>query len=146
VNVEKTAGQYVRGKKVNGGRVMEYNEMIRRVRRLDFIRNDQTANTAVKDVLGILAGSLNDEQARKLAGKFPEDVVLGSFGSVDKKTTISVNEYTAGICSQLKISVHQARMLLRNVLYFTKETSGANDFPEIKKSLPNDWADAIQNA
>ncbi len=126
---------------------MEYDEIIRRVRRLDFIRNDQRANAAVKAVLGILAGSLSDEQARKLAGKFPDHLALDSIGGDGKRMdTISVAEYTAGICAQFKISLHQARMLLRNVLYFTKEASGANDFPDIKKSLPNDWADAIQNA
>jgi uncharacterized protein (DUF2267 family) len=126
---------------------MHYDEIIRRVRRLDFIRNDQRANAAVKAVLGILAGSLSDEQARKLAEKFPEHLGLNSFGSDGgRMQAISVAEYTANICAQFKISVHQARMLVRNVLYFTKEASGADDFPDIKKNLPNDWAEAIQNA
>lgn len=127
---------------------MDYYEIIRRVRKLDFIRNDQTADAAVKAVLANLAGILSDEQARMLAGKFPGHLALGRFGGGGQKTmqTLSVKEYTAGICAQFKISVPQARTLLRNVLYFTKEASGANVILDIKKSLPHDWAEAIQNA
>jgi uncharacterized protein (DUF2267 family) len=126
---------------------MNYDELIRRVRMLDFIRNDQRAQAAVKAVLGILAGSLRDEQARKLAGKFPEHLALNSFGTDGRQIgAITVADHTASICAQFKISVHQARILVRNVLYFTKEVSGANDFPDIRNNLPNDWAEAIQNA
>lgn len=126
---------------------MNYDEMIRRVRKLDFIRNDQTADAAVKAVLGILVSRLSDEQARKLAEKFPEHLALNRFGSDDRSMQpISVTEYTAGISAQYKISVHQARTLVRNVLYFTKVASGDNFVLDIKKGLPVDWAEAIQNA
>jgi uncharacterized protein (DUF2267 family) len=126
---------------------MNYDEMIRRVRKLDFIRNDQTADAAVKAVLGILVSRLSDEQARKLAEKFPEHLALNRFGSDDRSMQpISVTEYTAGISAQYKISVHQARTLVRNVLYFTKVASGDTFVLDIKKGLPVDWAEAIQNA
>ena len=126
---------------------MNYDEIIKRVRKLDFIRNDQRADAAVKAVLGILASRLNDEQAHKLAEKFPEQLAQNRFGSDDRgMQPISVTEYTAGISAQYKISVHQARTLVRNVLYFTKLASGDNFILDIKKGLPVDWAEAIQNA
>jgi hypothetical protein len=132
----------------HGGRTtMDNHEMTRRVRKLDFIRNDQTADAAVKAVLGILASRLNDEQAHKLAEKFPEHIVLNRFGSDDRSMQpVSVSEYTAGISAQYKISVHQARTLVRNVLYFAKVASGDSFILDIKKGLPIDWAEAIQNA
>lgn len=126
---------------------MNYSEIIRRVRRLDFIRNDETAAAAVKAVLGTLAGRLNDEHARKLAEKFPEHLAHDGFG--DERRTLeplSVKDYTTNVCAQFKLSQHQARTLMRTVLYFTKEASGDTVILDIKKSLPTDWAEAIQNA
>jgi uncharacterized protein (DUF2267 family) len=126
---------------------MDYHEMIRRVRKLDFIRNDETADAAVKAVLGILACALTEEQARKLSEKFPEQLALNRSGSGDRSMQpVSVKEYTAGICAEYKISVHQARTLVRNVLYFTKIASGDNFILDIRQKLPVDWAEAIQNA
>ncbi len=125
---------------------MDYFEITRRVRKLDFIRNDQTANAAVKTVLDSLARRLNEEQAHTLADKFPEQLALESFeGENKKRETLSVADYTAGISTQFKISVYQARTLVRNVLYFTKEAFGANGILDIR-SMPADWAEAIQNA
>ena len=126
---------------------MGYHEIIRRVRRLDFIRNDQTADAAVKSILNVLADSLNYEQRRLFAEKFPELQSLDRFGEDKPKSqSIPVSEYTAGICAQFNITLHQSRTLLRNVLYFTREASGANAIHDVMKSLPNDWSEAIQNA
>ncbi len=126
---------------------MDYQEMIRRVRKLDFIRDEQTADAAVKKLYGILAGRVNGEQVRTGAGKFPEPFVLEN-GNGDQKRTVSVSvaEHLAQSRAQFDISIYQARTLLRNVLYYTKEVSGAAVLSEIGKSLPNDWAEAIQKA
>lgn len=125
---------------------MDYSEITRRVRMLDFIRNDQTASAAVKTVLDSLASRLNDEQAHTLADRFPGQLALERFGGENKKMeTLSVADYIAGISTQFKISVFQARTLVRNVLYFTKEAFGASVILDIR-SMPADWAEAIQNA
>ena len=88
---------------------MDYSEITRRVRKLDFIGNDQAANAAVKTVLDGLACRLNDEQAHTLADKFPGHVDLEKCGSESKKIeTLSVADYIAGISTQFKISVYQA--------------------------------------
>ncbi|OGW49163.1 MAG: hypothetical protein A2078_04320 [Nitrospirae bacterium GWC2_57_9] len=126
---------------------MNYSEIIRRVRMLDFIRNDEKAAAAVKAVLGILACRLSDEQARKLAEKFPETLAQDRAGSdYQRMKMVSFKEYNDAICSQFKLSLHQARILTRTVLYFAKEASGDNAILDFKKNLPNDWAEAIQNA
>ena len=126
---------------------MDFYGITKRVRKLEFIGNDQRADTAVKAVLGILASRMSDEHASKLATKFPEHIAAERFGSYhNKMEAISVTQYTAGISSEFKISVHQARTLMRNVLYFTKEAAGVDVIMDIKKSLPIDWAEAIQNA
>lgn len=126
---------------------MNYNEIIRRVRRLDFIRNDEKAAAAVKTVLGVVAGRLSEEQARKLAEKFPEQFFGGS-PEIEpvKPAAFSVKECNDSICSQFKLSVHQGRTLIRTVLYFTKEASGDTFIMDIKKSLPSDWAEAMEKA
>ena len=125
---------------------MDYSEMTKRVRKLDFIGNDQAANAAVKTVLDGLACRLNDEQAHTLADKFPGHLALERCESENKKIeTLPVADYIAGISTQFKISVYQARTLVRNVLYFTKEAFGANVILDIR-SMPADWAEAIQNA
>ncbi len=125
---------------------MDYSEITRRVRMLDFIRNDQTADAAVKTVLDSLVHRLNDEQAHTLADKFPGQLALESFGCEDKKMeTLSIADYIAGISTQFKISVYQARTLVRNVLYFTKEAFGTGMVLDLR-CMPADWAEAIQSA
>lgn len=125
---------------------MDYHEMTRRVRRLDFIRNEQTADAAVKAVLGILASRLNEEHARKITGK--AEFLLQDRASDDQKRiqTITVAEHISQVRSQFKLTIHQARILVRNVLYFAKEASGETALAEIRKSLPADWSEAIHNA
>ncbi len=126
---------------------MDYDEMIRRIRRLEFIRNEEKANVAAKGILAVLAGSLDEQSAGKITGKFGELLMMNRPG-VDQKRmeNISMAEYLRQIGVQYKISSHQARMLVRNVLYFAKEASGESALVEIGKSLPNDWAEAFQNA
>lgn len=126
---------------------MDYKEMIGRVRRLDFIKNEQKADAAVKAILGILAGRLNEEHARKITEKFGGRIIPNRAGNGQKRSeTISFSEYIAEIRSQFNISVHQARVLVRNVLYFANEASGDGMLVEIGKSLPLDWSEAIRNA
>lgn len=127
---------------------MDYQELTRRVRRLDFIRDQQTADAAVKEILCILASRLPEEHAQKFTARFGSQVfVVGKEGSDLKKAeNVSVADIIVRLRSQYKLSVHQARILVRNVLYYAKEASGANALVEIRKSLPPDWADAIQNA
>lgn len=127
---------------------MDYQELTRRVRRLDFIRNQQTADAAVKEILTIFASRLSEEHAQKFTARFGDQVlVVGREGSDLKKVeNVTVADIIARLRSQYKLSVHQARILVRNVLYYAKEASGANALVEIRKSLPSDWAEAIQNA
>ncbi len=127
---------------------MDYQELTRRIRRLDFVRNQQTADAVVKEILGIFASRLPEEHAQKFTARFGDQImIVGKEGSDIKRTdVVSVSDIIARLRSQYKLSVHQARILVRNVLYYAKEASGGNALVEIRKSLPADWADAIYNA
>ncbi len=104
---------------------MDYHEMIRRIRKLDFIRNEQTADAAVKAILGVLASRLNEDGAQNMTGKFAEFLIQNKPREHQARSgAVSVAENMAEIRAQFKLSIHQANVLFRNVLYFTKEASG----------------------
>lgn len=50
---------------------MEYEDFIRAVSELDFIQDEEEADSAVKAALGILASRLDEEEARKLTEYLP---------------------------------------------------------------------------
>lgn len=126
---------------------MDYQEIIRRVKELDFIGDEETADAAVKAVLGILASRLDEVQARRLTESLPEPLTLERLRGHQKRIEeISVAQYIAEIGTQFKISTDQANTLINTVLHIAKEATGDGVLVEIENRLPSDWAETIQKA
>ena len=126
---------------------MEYEEIIKRISKLDFIKDDQTADAAVKAVLGILAGRLDEVQARKFTEKLPEPLTLEKLRGLERRVDpITVDYYISTIGTQFALTKDQASTLVQNVLHLAKEVTGDGVLVEIERFLPSDWAEAIQKA
>lgn len=126
---------------------MEYEDFIREVAQLDFIQDEEEADSAVKATLGILAGRLNEEEARKLTEYLPIPLTYEKLrGDQAGETDISAEEYIAEIADQFSIDEDQAHQLVSTIFQVTKEAVGFDTLAELERSLPDDWAEFIENA
>ena len=126
---------------------MDYKEMIKEIRDLDFSINEQTADSAVKAVLGIIVSSLEEDQARKLTEKLPKTLTLDKLLYHEMRIApLSVGDYVSSISALFRFSQDQARTIVKKVLHTLKEATGDGVLVEIERYLPNDWAEAIEKA
>lgn len=125
---------------------MEYREFIDRVRKLEFIDDEQTADSAVKSVLGIFASRMQETQAHDLVSKLPRQLDMETLrGHQNSPTNLSVGEYAGVISQQFNLSLDQSRDLINTVWQIARESVGTQRFTELSKNVPGDWAEAIRN-
>lgn len=125
---------------------MEYRDFIDRVKKLQFIQDEQTADAAVKSVLGILTSRMQETQAYNLTEKLPQQLDLETLrGHQEHPTNLSINEYAGVISQQFNLSLDQSRELINTVWQTAKETVGTQRFAQLSKNVPGDWAEAIKN-
>jgi uncharacterized protein (DUF2267 family) len=127
---------------------MEYNEFIKKVEDLDFIKTREKADAAVKAVLGILASRLKESQAHELTEKLPAPLTYGKLRShqMGVALAITVDVYVKDIEAQFHLQEDQARQLIMTVLHITKNALDPDTLADLKTNLPPDWAEAIQKA
>lgn len=127
---------------------MEYNDFIRKVRDLDFIKDQDTADAAVKAVLGILTSRLKEPLAHKLTDRLPEPLSYEKLRSHQKSVAIaiSVESYVSEIATQFNISRDQAGTLVKTVLNITKNALDPATLDEFKQYLSSDWDEALDKA
>ncbi|MHB9155522.1 MAG: DUF2267 domain-containing protein [Endomicrobiales bacterium] len=127
---------------------MEYDRFIQEVRKLGFIKDQDSADAAVKAVLGILASRLKEPQARGLSARLPAPLDYEKLRSHQAKVAlmISVDEYLAELSSQFKITLDQAGQLARTVLHVAKQAVGSDTAAELEENLSPDWAAFLKEA
>ncbi|MBE9168223.1 DUF2267 domain-containing protein [Pleurocapsales cyanobacterium LEGE 06147] len=126
---------------------MEYQQFTQEVENLDFISERDTADAAVKAVLGILASRMEESDAQKLTEQLPEPLTLEKLRSHQQRIiNISVDQFFEEISTQFKLSVEQARTLANRVFHLTKDAVGNETVNEIQSHLPSDWASVLQGA
>lgn len=125
---------------------MEYEKFIDAAYSLPFITDRNTAEAAVKAVLGILASKLEEEQAHKLTENLPEPLAYERLHSHQaRKLPISADEYVAVICQQFHLDDIQGSQLIQETLRVTKQPA-QNQIRELISCLPPDWSALIESA
>ncbi|MBE9049386.1 DUF2267 domain-containing protein [Nostocales cyanobacterium LEGE 11386] len=125
---------------------MEYERFVDAACSLPFIQDKETADAAVKAVLGILASKLEDEQAHQLSDSLPEPLTYERLHSHQvRKLPISADEYITVIREQFKLDDIQASQLIQQTLRVTKEAV-KDKINEFTSRLPADWSALIEAA
>lgn len=126
----------------------DYREFIQEVNALDFIKDEATADAAVKAVLGILVSRLEEPQAYRLTETLPAPLSLGRLRGHQTATAlmISFEQYIKEISVQFRLNYEQAHLLVNTVLRRTRKTIDRTLLDELITHLPPDWSAAVIQA
>ncbi len=103
---------------------MEHEEFVSELRTCEFIRDEGTADAAAKAVLGILAGSMDEEEARLLTRFLPEPFTLEALrGHQARRMGITTPQFIEEIRRQLKLGDKDAGLLILTVLNAAKKAA-----------------------
>jgi len=127
---------------------MDYQNFIQRIKELGFMKSQERADAAIKAVLGILASSMRDEQAREMTRQFPSQISYDKLRGHQKRVAlmIPVSEYIEEIARQFDISEDDALRLIDTVMHSAKTFLSGKTIEDMKAVLPIDWADLIERA
>ncbi len=126
---------------------MDYQEFVKDVKALGFVEDEATAGAAVKAVLGIMASSLDEEDAGKITEALPEPLNLSKLrGQQVRAKPVDFNYCVAEIAQQFKLDEEQARELADTVLRTTRAALGSKKLGEVEDILPESWRAAIEHA
>jgi len=126
---------------------MDYQIFLDSVKRLQFIRTADAADAAIKAVLGILASSMNREQAEKFVSKLPEPLTIKTLRSPQARPLdITIEEFFDEIGSEFKLNTGQAKKLVDTVFRLTKDAVGEETITEVEFDMPADVAEELEAA
>jgi uncharacterized protein (DUF2267 family) len=126
---------------------MDYQEFLQEVVKLEFIRDEVTAERAIKTVLGVLASKLEEPRAIKLAENLPHPLALDELRNYQiEELPIPVEETIDTIGAHLQLDHEQVRILVNTVLHFAKNYMGDSTVTEIERDLPMDWILTLEKA
>lgn len=126
--------------------MIDYQEFLDEVRALQLFDNEWHRDAAIKAVLGMVASRMQLTQARKMTELLPEPLTLEKLRShQNTPTPLSIAEYVRSVGQQFKLTDEQARQLINTVWQLAKDSMGADNFVELSKNLPGDWAEAMRN-
>jgi uncharacterized protein (DUF2267 family) len=126
---------------------MEYIELYERVRDLPFIPDADTADAAVKSVLGHLASRMDPVHAGQLSELLPEPLSMERMRGQRRPTTaITVEQFESDVREQFRLDRGQARELIETVLHVLKHHARHAMVDDWRNSLPADWAALLKNA
>jgi uncharacterized protein (DUF2267 family) len=126
---------------------MDYQRFLDGVKRLQFIRTEQEADAAIKAVLGILASSMNQEQAEKFASRLPEPLTIKTLRSHQARPLdITIEEFFDEIGAEFNLNPDQAKKLVDTVFRLTKDAVGEETITEVEFDMPADVAEELEAA
>lgn len=127
---------------------MEYQEFLETVQQLDFIENEQTADAAIKAVLGILASRMSEVQAQEFLDELPEPLTLEHLRGRQQpaQSSIPADEYFQEIQEQFKLDEQQATTLVGEVLRVAKQAIPEGKQYQVIKALPSEWEAVVRGA
>lgn len=125
--------------------MVTYKKFLQDVKSLEFVTNNEMADSAVKAILGIVASSLQEEQAIRLAENLPEPLTFEKLRSHQKRAIApTLKEFVSEISAQFRLDYNQAHELVDTVFHTTKEVVGLNVISDIEEDLPSDVAEEIE--
>jgi uncharacterized protein (DUF2267 family) len=120
---------------------MDYGKFVHEIAQLDYIRNEEEADAAIKAVLGIIVSSLDVEVARRLTDALPHPLTLEKLRSHQARTLAIPADYFFGeLSNQFKINEAQAEDLAIHVLHHVKELLPEKDLQAVEEHLPAEMA------
>ena len=126
---------------------MDYQKFLDTVKRLQFIRTEAAADAAIKAVLGILASSMNREQAEKFVSRLPEPLTIETLRSHQARPLdITIEEFFDEIGSEFKLNPDQAKKLVDTVFRLTKDAVGEETITEVEFDMPAEVAEELEAA
>lgn len=126
---------------------MDYQRFLDTVKRLQFIRTEEAADAAIKAVLGILASSMNREQADKFVSKLPEPLDIKTLRSHQAlQLDITIEEFFDEIGAEFKLNPEQAKKLVDTVFRLTKDAVGEETITEVEFDMPAEVAEELEAA
>lgn len=126
---------------------MEYRSFIEGVKKLSFIRTEERSDAAVKAVLGILASSMNREQAEKFTSRLPEPLNIQNLRSHQARPLdITIEEFFDEIGAQFRLNPDQAKILVDTVFRLAKGAVGEDTITEVEYDMPPDVAEELEAA
>lgn len=126
---------------------MDYQKFLDTVKRLQFIRTEEAADAAIKAVLGILASSMNREQAEKFVSRLPEPLNIKTLRSHQARPLdITIEEFFDEIGAEFKLNPDQAKKLVDAVFRLTKDAVGEETITEVEFDMPAEVAEELEAA
>ncbi|MBI2400695.1 MAG: DUF2267 domain-containing protein [Deltaproteobacteria bacterium] len=126
---------------------MDYQRFLDTVKRLQFIRTEEDADAAIKTVLGILASSINQEQAKKFVSKLPEPLTIETLRSHQARPLdITIEEFFDEVGAEFKLNPDQAKKLVDTVFRLTKDAVGEETITEVEFDMPAEVAEELEAA
>lgn len=126
---------------------MDYQRFLDGVKRLQFIRTEAAADAAIKAVLGILASSMNQEQAEKFASRLPEPLNIKTLRSPQSRPIdITIEEFFDEIGAEFNLNPDQAKKLVDTVFRLTKNAVGEETITEVEFDMPAEVAEELEAA
>jgi uncharacterized protein (DUF2267 family) len=126
---------------------MDYQRFLDGVKRLQFIRTEAAADAAVKAVLGILASSMNQEQAEKFVSRLPEPLNIKTLRSPQARPIdITIEEFFDEIGAEFNLNPDQAKKLVDTVFRLTKNAVGEETITEVEFDMPAEVAEELEAA
>jgi uncharacterized protein (DUF2267 family) len=120
---------------------MEYQSFLDSAKQLDFINDDQTADAAVKSVLGLLSSKLDEQPAQRLTAELPEPLTYERLRSHQASPTpTAVQDAPAVIAQDVpQLIPEQANQVLHQVLKHTKRSLPEPARLNVEDHLPEGW-------
>ena len=123
---------------------MRYDDFVQHIQDLEFIQDPETADAAVKAVLGILANSLDASEAQQLCSRLPPPLTCETLrGGYSQPLRLSVEEFRNEVSIQASLTRDQAQQLVDRVLHTAREAAGEEVWQQLQASLPGEWATTL---
>lgn len=116
------------------------------VETLDFINTDEDARQATKAVLGIIASSLSDQEAREFAAELPDYLDYETLrGSPQERDNILPEHCIEILQDKFKLDEKNAPALLNQVVEITiREAKG--EVSDLIKDLDDEWKEVFDES
>jgi len=126
---------------------MDYQEFLDDIKALDFIKDDRTADAAIRAVLGSMTGSIRKEDAAFITGALPGPLQLSTLkGGQKKRSPISFDQCISKIAQEFDMNESRARILTDTILRSTRAALGGDRLGQVEEILPESWRVAIEYA
>lgn len=126
---------------------MDYEEFLQDIESLDFVKDEDTADAAIKAVLGMMSSSLQEADAKKITAALPEPLNISKLrGHQAYPTPLSFEDGVRQIAQQFHMDETHAGTLVNAILRSTRAALGGEKLGQAEDILSESWSSAIEHA